>query len=119
MSEIRGIGLDLCQISRMKELLDSGHSLRRLFTASEQAYIRARGETAAQTMAGIFAAKEAILKALGTGMSIPMTDICISHTPLGQPVATLTGKAEEMGGTMLISITHEGDMAAANAIWVK
>lgn len=119
MSEIRGIGLDLCHIPRMRELIESGHSLRRMFTAEEQAYIRARGESAAQTMAGIFAAKEAILKALGTGMSIPMTDICIRHTPLGQPIAALTGKAEELGGTLLISITHEGDMAAANAIWFR
>ena len=54
-------------------------------------------EAAAQTMAGLFAAKEAVLKALGTGMTIPMTDIVITHTELGQPFVTLQGKAAEFG----------------------
>ena len=115
----KGVGIDLCEIARMQTLLDEGRSLRRMFTGEEQAYIAGKGASAAQTMAGMFAAKEAALKALGTGMSIPMTDICIRHTPLGQPVATLTGSAAEMGGRLLISITHEGDTAAANAIWIR
>jgi len=118
MSDIRGLGIDLCQIPRMVELLDSGRSLRRMFSEDEEAYIRTKGAAAAQTMAGLFAAKEAVLKALGKGLSIAMTDIVISHTALGQPLATLTGKAADMGGTLLISITHEGDMAAATAIWM-
>ena len=118
MCDIRGMGLDLCAISRMQELLDSGRSLRRMFTPEEEDYIRSRGASAAQTMAGLFAAKEAVLKALGTGLTIPMTDIVISHTELGQPVATLTGKAAEFGGTLLISITHEAGMAAAFAVWM-
>ena len=114
----KGIGLDLCEISRMQALLDEGHSLRRMFTEAEQTYIRSKGAAAAQTMAGLFAAKEAILKALGTGMTIPMTDIIITHTELGQPVVTLHGKAAEMGGTVMISITHEGGMAAGIAVWM-
>lgn len=118
MSEIRGLGIDLCQIPRMAELLDSGRSLRRMFSEDEEAYIRTKGAAAAQTMAGLFAAKEAVLKALGKGLSIAMTDIVISHTALGQPLATLTGKAADMGGTLLISITHEGEIAAATAIWM-
>ena len=118
MSDIRGIGLDLCAIPRMQEFLDSGRPLRRMFTEDEEAYIRSRGVTAAQTMAGLFAAKEAVLKALGTGMTISMTDVIITHTALGQPLATLTGKAAQMGGHILLTITHEGDMAAATAIWL-
>ena len=114
----KGIGIDLCEIARMQTLLDEGRSLRRMFTEEEQAYIAGKGASAAQTMAGMFAAKEAVLKALGTGMTIPMTDIVISHTELGQPVATLTGKAAEFGGTLLISITHEAGMAAAFAVWM-
>ena len=114
----KGIGIDLCEIARMQRLLDEGRSLRRMFTEEEQAYIRGKGASAAQTMAGMFAAKEAVLKALGTGMTIPMTDIVISHTELGQPVVTLAGKAAEFGGTMLVSITHEAGMAAAFAVWM-
>lgn len=118
MCDIRGLGIDLCQIPRMAELLASGRPLRRMFTEAEEAYIRAKGAAAAQTMAGLFAAKEAVLKALGTGLSIAMTDVVITHTALGQPQATLTGKAADMGGSVLISITHEGDMAAATAVWM-
>ena len=114
----KGIGLDLCEIARMQTLLDEGRSLRRMFTEEEQAYIAGKGASAAQTMAGMFAAKEAVLKALGTGMTIPMTDIVISHTELGQPIVTLAGKAAEFGGTMLVSITHEAGMAAAFAVWM-
>ncbi len=117
MSDIRGIGLDMCEIARMQRWLEDDYSLRRLFTEEEQAYIRSKGVTAAQTMAGLFAAKEAILKALGTGLTIPMTDIHICHTALGQPVVTLTGKAAEKGGHILLSITHEAGMAAAMAVW--
>ena len=114
----KGIGIDLCEIARMQTLLDEGRSLRRMFTEEEQAYIAGKGASAAQTMAGMFAAKEAVLKALGTGMTVPMTDVVISHTELGQPVATLTGKAAAFGGTVLVSITHEAGMAAAFAVWM-
>lgn len=117
MSDIRGIGLDLCAIPRMQELLDSGRSLKRMFTDAEETYIRAKGASAAQTMAGLFAAKEAILKALGTGLTLPLTDIVITHTALGQPLVNLTGNAAQLGGSFLLSITHEGDVAAATAIW--
>ena len=113
----KGIGIDLCEIARMQRLLDENRSLRRMITEEEEAYIRGKHATAAQTMAGLFAAKEAVLKALGTGLSIPLTDIVITHTALGQPVAALTGKAAEMGGHIHLSITHEGGMAAAFAVW--
>ena len=118
MSEIRGIGLDLCEIARMQRLLDEGHSLRRMFTEEEEAYIRGKGVSSAQTMAGMFAAKEAVLKAFGTGMRIALTDIVISHTDLGQPVAVLQGKAADQGGHILLSITHEAGMAAGMAVWM-
>jgi len=114
---IRGIGIDLCEIARMQTMLDENRSLRRMFTEAEEAYIRSKSASAAQTMAGLYAAKEAVLKALGTGMSVAMTDIRITHTPLGQPQVTLTGKAAEMGGRIHLSITHEGGMAAAFAVW--
>lgn len=115
MRNVTGLGLDLCAISRMQELLDSGRSLRRMLSEDEETYVRSKGAGAAQTLAGLFAAKEAILKALGTGLSVPMTDIRIVHTELGQPRALLTGKAE-FGGEVQLSITHEGDMAAAVAL---
>ena len=114
----KGIGIDLCEIDRMQRLLEEGRSLRRMFTDAEEAYIRGKGVSAAQTMAGMFAAKEAVLKAIGTGMTVPLTDIVIGHTELGQPLVTLTGKAAEFGGTVMVSITHEAGMAAAMAVWM-
>ena len=118
-SAIKGVGIDLCEIARMQTLLDEGRPLRRLFTEEEQAYIAAKGAAAAQTMAGLYAAKEAVLKALGTGLAVALTDVVISHVGRGQPVATLTGKAAEFGGQVKISITHESGMAAAFAVWTE
>ncbi len=113
----KGIGIDLCEIGRMQRLLDSGHSLRRMFTIEEEAYIRSKRAMAAQTMAGMFAAKEAVLKALGTGLTIPLTDVVIRHSELGQPIAVLTGKAAALGGQVMISISHEAGVAAGMAVW--
>lgn len=116
---IRGIGLDLCQISRMKNLVAEGRFLNRYFTPEEQAYILSKNLSAAQTAAGIFAAKEAYLKAIGTGLGgAALTEIEIAHTPLGQPELHLSGKAlAALGnGRALVAITHEGDFAAATVI---
>ena len=60
---IIGIGMDLCDISRMEKLLSDGRFLARFFSAEEQAYIQSKGKSAAQSMAGIYAAKEALAKA--------------------------------------------------------
>lgn len=118
MSEIRGIGLDLCDIARMREHLED-RFLYRYFTAREADHIRSRGAQAAESMAGIWAAKEAVLKALGTGIAFPLQEIEIVHTDLGQPAVLLHGRAAEAAtGHFLLSITHEKDMAAATAVWI-
>ena len=119
MCNIRGMGLDLCEIDRMRPHLE-GRFLERHFTEQEAAYIRARGVQAAQSMAGIWAAKEAVMKALGTGIAFPMREVEITHTALGQPTVTLHGQAAESahGGSFLLSITHEGGMAAAVVLWL-
>ena len=119
MSEIRGIGLDLCAIDRMVPYVGNERFLTRYFLPSEIDYIRSRGQAAAQTLAGMFAAKEAVSKALGTGIAFALTDICVQHTGLGQPSVVLTGRALELcgGGTMLLTITHDAGMAAAMAVW--
>ena len=70
-------------------------------------------------MAGIWAAKEAFLKAVGTGLSLPLRDVGVTHTALGQPVYALTGQAADIvgEGSVMLSITHEGGMAAAVCLW--
>jgi holo-[acyl-carrier protein] synthase len=75
-----------------------------------------RGEIAA----GIFAAKEAVAKALGTGFDgFGPGDIEILPDAKGRPVCRLMGGALAAtgGGRMHVSVTHEGGMAAATAIW--
>lgn len=119
MSEIRGIGLDLCEIDRMRAHLEDRFP-DRFFTAQEVSYIRSRGAQAAESMAGIWAAKEAVLKAMGTGIAFPLQEIEIGHTDAGQPFVLLHGRAAEAAqGSFLLSITHEKDMAAATAIWLR
>lgn len=116
---IVGVGIDLCEIDRMDKLLREGRFLERFFTESEKSYILDKGRMAPSSMAGIFAAKEALLKAFGTGLNgIEMRDICVEHTKLGAPCFHLSGTAAEQAGQMNItalhlSITHEGNMAAA------
>lgn len=119
MSEIRGLGLDLCEIDRMREHLED-RFLEKYFTAREAAYIRARGAQAAASMAGVWAAKEAVLKALGTGIAFPLQEVEIRHTEAGQPAVSLHGRAAQaaQGGSFLLSVTHEGGMAAAVAVWI-
>ena len=121
MSELLGVGLDLCEISRMEKQLTNTALLRRILTETEQAYLTERGKMASASLAAMWAAKEAAVKALGVGLAIPMTDVEILHRPGGQPYYVLHGEAQRLadGGSMLLSITHEGDMAAAVCVWSR
>ena len=94
---IRGLGMDLCEISRMERLLDDERFLKRYFNEGEIGYIRTKGKSAAQTMAGIYAAKEAFSKALGTGITFDLKEISIFHDEAGMPGYSLSGKAEKLG----------------------
>ncbi len=117
-----GIGIDLCRIGRMERMLENERFLIRYFSQEEQEYVRSRGRMGPDSAAAIFAAKEAALKALGTGFSgIRPQDVVILHAPSGQPYYELRGAAlarmQELGGRrMHLSMTHEEDMAAAVAI---
>ena len=119
---IIGIGMDLCDISRMEKLLSDGRFLARFFSAEEQAYIQSKGKSAAQSMAGIYAAKEALTKALGTGItSGELADICVLHDEHGAPYYDLRGSYAEMAkarqiNALFLSITHEAGIAAAMCV---
>lgn len=119
MCNMRGVGLDLCAISRMEKQLGNQPFLDRCFTKQEQSYIASRGLMASASMAAMWAAKEAAGKALGCGIVFPMTDVEIAHTQSGQPIYSLHGKALELAqnGNLLLSVSHEGDMAAAVCVW--
>ena len=115
---IAGVGIDLCEISRMEKLIQDDHFLVRFFSSEERTYIQAKGKAATQSMAGIFAAKEALTKALGVGIAADIRDISVLHDANGAPYYSLSGDyarfAEERHITsFFLSITHEGNMAAA------
>lgn len=121
---MKGIGLDLCEIARFERILEKGGSfVQRYFTGEEQAYIAARGKVAAQSAAAMFAAKEAFLKAVGTGIGggVPLTDVAVHHEESGRPVYALTGEAlralQDMGAEKAwLSLSHEAGMAAAMCV---
>jgi holo-[acyl-carrier protein] synthase len=119
---IIGIGIDLCEIARIAESIKSPSFLTRYFSPDECEYIQARGIGSAASAAGCFAAKEAFLKAVGTGLNgVPLKDVSVTHDELGAPRYFITGAAEErfrkLCGTRLhLSITHDGGVAAAVAI---
>ena len=118
---IRGLGCDLCAIGRMEEIIHDGRFLRRYFTENEQKYILDHVR-AAQTAAGMFAAKEALLKALGTGLSgLDMRHIEITHSVLGAPEYTVnehfSAALQKIGSPRaFLSISHDGDYAMATAV---
>ena len=121
---IVGFGMDLCPIARGEEMLQKPHFMERVFTQGERGYIASRAEGAAQSAAGLYAAKEAVLKALGTGIGhegAGLSQIEIGHSVYGAPQVRLSGAAQErllrIGGTRVhLTITHDGGMAAAAAI---
>ena len=112
---VKGLGLDLCGISRMEKMLENERFLNRYLTENEITYIRRKGRNAAQTLAGIYAAKEALSKALGTGITFELKEIGIVHDEAGKPVYELSGRAAELGAgdRFLLSITHDSGIAAA------
>ena len=92
MSELRGIGLDICGIARMAQQLDNTHFLQRILTKEEIAYLRSRGASAADTLAGLYAAKEAIVKALGCG-AIRRSGIALSGASAADDYARRGGRS--------------------------
>ena len=117
---ILGLGLDLCRIERIAQAVERPRFLDHVYTPRERSRILAaspprRGEIAA----GLFAAKEAVAKALGTGFSgFGPADIEILPDASGRPVCTLHGGAKDRsgGGRVWVSVTHEAGMAAATAV---
>ncbi len=124
---IRGIGVDIVDIARVQAVLDrSGKRfIDRVFTEGEIAYCTARA-LAVQHFAARFAAKEAVLKALGTGWGkgVGWKDVEVWNDSDGVPHVTLRGKAleifgQEGGGRILLSISHTRQIAIAQVIWMQ
>ena len=124
MAKIIGIGTDITECLRIAHLIDRHGELfiSRVYTPHEIQYCQARKQ-ATQHFAGRWAAKEAVLKAIGTGWrrGISWRDVEICNEPGGQPIVTLHAGAldvaEQLGITdMLISISHCRGYATAYAL---
>ena len=107
----------------MERALEKPGFASRVFTEQERTYLEGKGLGRTQSAAAMFAAKEAVAKALGTGMSggVSFSRIEVTHDALGAPGVRLYGAAQERlqalgGGRVLLSLTHEGDMAMAFAV---
>jgi|WP_141677934.1 holo-[acyl-carrier protein] synthase len=119
---MKGIGIDIIEIERIKDAILSKDRFKdRFFTESEIAYCELHKSPWVH-YAGRFAAKEAIVKALGTGFrGFKWQDIEIIKDELGKPKVRLHNQAnnlaKELGITeIIISISHSRDYAVANAV---
>ena len=124
--EIVAHGIDLVDFPRIEEMVKrhGERFVNRIFTAAEQAYSQA-SKNGTEKLAGRFAAKEAILKLMGTGWrgKIAWTDIEIVNSPTGQPEVKLSGEVEKIAKKLgikhiSVSITHTGNFAIASAVAV-
>ena len=121
---IVGIGVDLCEVDRIEAAIarHGERFLTRIYTESERAYCESK-QNRMERFAGRFAAKEAAMKAIGTGWrrGVAWRDFEVIRTPSGQPVISFHGVAQkiadELGvGKAFVSITHIKSMAMAQVM---
>jgi holo-[acyl-carrier protein] synthase len=125
--EIVGIGTDIVECLRIGRMIEQHGELflRRVFTDREIRYCNARRRTI-EHFAGRWAAKEAILKALGTGWrrGLSWTDVEVRNEPGGKPTVHLCGSAKDIAqglqvGDILLSISHCRAYATAYALALR
>ena len=122
--EIVGLGVDICEISRMERAIARHPTLReRVFTVEERAYCDAKGRPA-ESYAGRFAAREATIKALGGYRGKLWQDVSVARHPSGAPSILLVGNAKKRADTLgvnrvLITFSHEKTSAVAFAVAVR
>jgi holo-[acyl-carrier protein] synthase len=121
---ISGIGTDIVAIERFQRFIDCSNTalLQRVFTERERSVCSARKDSAS-CFAARFAAKEAFLKALGTGLrnGISWQDMEIALNDMGKPELLLTGRAREIFaqqglGSVFLSLSHDGGTAVAMVV---
>jgi holo-[acyl-carrier protein] synthase len=122
---VMGHGVDLADVARIDRMLQE-HPERfteRVFTALERGYADAGGTRRAERYAARFAAKEAAMKALGTGWrsGIAWTDVEVVHGADGAPTLRVHGRLAEIAAergvdAWLISLSHTDDLAMASVI---
>ena len=115
------VGLDLCEIARFVRISEKfPQYLPRIFTEEELSHAQKRGRGKAASLAACWAAREAAVKALGSGFAGGVTwrDASVSFDEAGAPHLVLTGMLSERAAALSVtdislSLTHEKGMAAA------
>lgn len=119
---IMGIGIDLVEVDRIRRAVANERFIERVYTKTERQYCDSRGRGAVLSYAARFAGKEAVMKALGVGLSGgAFTDIEIVNDELGAPLVKLSGGFAERARVrnvtnIHISLTHVKEYAAAECI---
>lgn len=117
---IKGLGVDLCSVTRMKKALENGSFAARVFSSAEIAYANAQAEPA-RHLASAYAAREALAKAGGWGMwRMGLKSCSVERTAQGpgfifsdEFAARLTAAGIE---STFLSISHEGDIVVAAVV---
>jgi holo-[acyl-carrier protein] synthase len=123
---IRGLGLDVCDVDRIRRALERATGARfvaRVFTPAEQRYCEARGRGRFASYAARFAAKEAGMKALGTGWArgVGWRDFEVVRRPGAAPALVLHGRAAALArqaglARWHLALTHTAASAAATVV---
>jgi holo-[acyl-carrier protein] synthase len=121
---ILGTGVDLAEVARIREAIGryGDRFVRRIYTVAEIAYVESKANRF-ERYAGRFAAKEAGMKAIGTGWKrgVRWQDFEVFNLPSGRPTLRLHGEAariaDKMGVTTVsLSITHTAELGMAHVI---
>jgi holo-[acyl-carrier protein] synthase len=121
---IVGTGIDICEVARVREAIErfGQRFLKRVFTRSEREYCESK-RNSVERYAARFAAKEAAMKAIGTGLRRGVTwqDFEVGREPGGRPTMIFKGKGAEFAAKLgttraALSITHTKDQALAQVI---
>jgi holo-[acyl-carrier protein] synthase len=122
---IVGLGIDISEVNRIREAIErhGDHFLKRIYTPSEIAYCKKHRDPF-ERFAARFAAKEAAMKALGTGWrrGVRWVDIEVARMPSGQPTIKFYDATEKIAESLgvkriLLTITHSGNIAMAQVIF--
>lgn len=123
---IYGIGTDIIEVSRIHAVMEKDIGFRdKIFTSGEITYCETKRHKY-ENYAARFSAKEAFMKAIGTGwrFGIRFADIEVYHDEFGKPLIRLSGKAEELGkiegiSKIHVSLSHVKEIATAVVIVEK
>ena len=116
---VAGVGTDIIEIGRVRRAIVNRHFVDRVYTKAEQAYCESRGGQKASSYAARFAAKEAVMKAFGTGLrGGSLLDIETLPDDMGMPVLHLSGYFAELAADRGIvkshmSLSHAREYATA------